>query len=143
MAATGAILVGLVLRPILLGPQPLPESLRHNPDDEKRVMRRFTARMSVIDYGGQFLFLFGMGLIILGLTWGGASYPWGDAHVIAPLVVGSVLVILFGFWEYLMVPGRYLARKFPLQKPTIPWDLLAQRNMGLLFYINLATGMGM
>jgi len=43
----------------------------------------------------------------------------------------------------LMAPGRYLSRKLPLQRPTIPWELLTQRNMALLFYINFATGMAM
>lgn len=42
-----------------------------------------------------------------------------------------------------MVPGRFVARRFPLQRPTIPWSLFAQRNMGLLFYINFAAGMAM
>lgn len=144
VAVAGAVLVLIILRPILLGPQPLPEQFRNQQYDGStdRLVRRFTARMSAIDYGGQSLFLFGMGLIILALTWGGASYSWGDAHVVVPLVLGSLLTCGFVGWEYLMAPGRYIARKFPLQKPTIPWVLLAQRNMALLFYINFATGMG-
>lgn len=145
VAAAGAILVMIVLRPVLLGPQPLPEQFRNRNGgrDADQAIRRFTARMSAIDYGGQFLFLFGMGLIILALTWGGASYPWDDAHVVTSLVLGTIMISGFLYWEYLMVPGRYLARKLPLQKPTIPWELLSQQNMGLLFFVNFATGMAM
>ena len=84
-----------------------------------------------------------MSLLILALTWGGADYTWHSAHVLAPLIIGIILTLCFVFWEYMMVPGRRIARKFPLQHPTIPWNLLAQRNMGLLSYINFATGMGM
>ena len=64
----------VILRPILLGPQPLPDDLQRDQDDGNRAIRRFTARMSTTDYGGQLLFLFGMALIILALTWGGARY---------------------------------------------------------------------
>jgi MFS family permease len=145
VAVAGALLVMLILRPVLLGPQPLPADFqnRQSDGDGARVMRRFKARMSSIDYGGQLLFLFGVGLVILALTWGGASYGWSDIHVLVPLVLGSLLTCGFMWWEYLMTPGKYLARKLPLQKPSIPWELLGQRNMGLLFYINFATGMGM
>ena len=82
-------------------------------------------------------------LIILALTWGGATYSWSDAHIIAPLVIGGILFCGFIGWQGLMTPGRYLSRKFPRQKATIPWKLLSERNMFLLFYINFATGMGM
>lgn len=41
-----------------------------------------------------------------------------------------------------MAPERYLFHKSPTRRPTIPWQLLSQRNMAVLFYINFATGMG-
>jgi hypothetical protein len=91
---------------------------------------------------GQIFFLFGLGLLVLGLTWGGASYPWHDARVVTTLVAGSILSVCFIIWQYLMAPGKYVSRKFPLQRPVLPWVLLSQRNMYLLFYINFATGMG-
>jgi MFS family permease len=143
VAVIAVILVFFVLRPELLGPQPLPELLRQDSGQEQaHSAHTFMARLSTIDFGGQFLFLFGMGLLILALTWGGASYKWNDAHVLAPLILGTILAVGFIGWQYMMAPSRYLARKFPVQRPTIPWTLLAQRNMGLLFYINFATGMG-
>src|ERR1700689_5132258 len=43
----------------------------------------FLAKLSIMDYGGMFLFFFGAGLIILGLTWGGATYPWKSVAVLA------------------------------------------------------------
>jgi MFS family permease len=141
VAAIGVVLVFVVLRPQLLGPQPLPELLTQ--DGEQGRSQKLKAQLSTIDFGGQILFLFGLGLLVLSLTWGGGKYPWHDSHVVAPLVIGSALSIGFVVWQYLMAPGRYLSRKLPVQRPTLPWKLLAQRNMYLLFYINFATGMGM
>ena len=140
VGALGMCLVFLVLRPQLLGPQPLPELLGR--DNELRGFRKFKAQLSTIDFFGQILFLFGMGLLVLGLTWGGARYRWNDVRVVSTITIGSVLSICFVVWQYLMAPGRYLSRKFPFERPTLPWKLLAQRNMYLLFFINFATGMG-
>ena len=143
VAVLGVILVVLVLRSELLGPQPLPELLRQDGGQgQENSTQTFVTRLSTIDYGGQLLFLFGMGLLILALTWGGASYKWDNPHVLVPLILGVILTSCFICWQYMMAPARFLARKFPVQRPTIPWRLLSQRNMSLLFYINFATGMG-
>lgn len=139
----GIILVFIILRPELLGPQPLPELLAVTERSEQgELMQKFKARIATIDFGGQFLFLFGMGLLILALTWAGADYPWGSVQVIVPLALGLILTMGFILWQYMMVPGRVIARKLPFQRPTIPWEMIRQRNMGLLFYINFACGMG-
>lgn len=54
-----------------------------------------------IDFVGGFLITMGMLLFLIGLNWGGQQYSWDSAHVIAFLVVGGVLIIAFGFWEWL------------------------------------------
>ena len=140
VAVVGILLVFFVLRPELLGPQPLPELLAQ--DGEQGRVQKLKAQLSTIDFGGQLCFLFGLGLLVLGLTWGGGKYAWHDVQVVAPLIIGSILSVCFVIWQYLMSPGHYLSRKLPIQRPTLPWKLLAQRNMYLLFYINFATGMG-
>ncbi|CAK7245883.1 MAG: hypothetical protein STHCBS139747_007488 [Sporothrix thermara] len=40
------------------------------------------------DYIGMFLYLAGLLLFILGLSWGGTIYPWKSAGVIAPIIIG-------------------------------------------------------
>lgn len=45
------------------------------------------------------------------MQWGGYQYPWGSAHVLAPLILGAVMLIAFMFWEaygakYPMFPKR-------------------------------------
>ncbi|KAE9365949.1 MFS general substrate transporter [Stipitochalara longipes BDJ] len=139
LAVVGLVLAHFVLRPVLLGPQ----KITRTDDSTEEVSQTFSARLNTLDFGGQFLFIFGMGLFVLALTWAGAYYPWEDVKVIAPLVVGSILIFFFLCWEYLMLPGHFLARRAPTRRPMIPLNLLFTRNAGLLVYINLITGMAM
>lgn len=48
-----------------------------------------------LDYVGMFLFISGSLLFLMGLSWGGSSYPWDSAHVIATIVVGFCLCVAF------------------------------------------------
>lgn len=100
-------------------------------------------KLSIIDYGGMLLFFFGAGLMILGLTWGGVTYPWKSTSVLAPLIIGCVLFLLFFIYEYFMAPGRILSRIFPSQDPMIPLSLFRVRDMSLLAYLNFSTGMAL
>ncbi|KAF7537544.1 hypothetical protein G7Z17_g12829 [Cylindrodendrum hubeiense] len=140
VAVVALAVIFFFLRKELLGPQPIPE-LDETVETGRRT--KFTARVKTIDVGGQILFILGFGLIILALTWGGATYPWGSAAVIAPLIIGFIFVGGFIYWEYLLAPGNYLAKKMPWQRAMIPWVLLSNRDILLLFYCECATGMGM
>ncbi|KAK1753190.1 major facilitator superfamily domain, general substrate transporter [Echria macrotheca] len=148
VAAVAIVLVVVLLRKELLGPQPLPE-LEETESGRKRLRGtetrrgRFFLRLSTVDFGGQVLFLFGVGLVVLALTWGGGVYAWDSAAVVAPLVVGFVLTAAWLLYEYEMVPGRIMARVFPIQRAMMPWNLLVQRDIGLLFYINFSIGVAM
>lgn len=51
-----------------------------------------------LDYGGIVLYGAGQLLLLLGLAWGGAAYSWTSAHVLATLIIGIVLLILFGLY---------------------------------------------
>jgi hypothetical protein len=51
-----------------------------------------------IDYLGAFLFIGGAVPFLMGIVWAGV-YNSTDAHVVAPLVVGAVLLICFALWE--------------------------------------------
>jgi MFS family permease len=140
IAVLAIILVQLILRKDLLGPQPLPQiegrdvSTRHG---------RFLLRIATIDYGGQMLFLWGLGLLILALTWAGGTYAWDSATVLVPLVIGTILTISWFIYEFSMSPPHLMSRIFPFQRAMIPWELLSQRDIGLLFFINFASGMAM
>lgn len=137
----GLVLAHFILRPELLGPQKI--TLPDESVSGSTLPQTFTARLSTIDFGGQFLFLFGMGLLVLALTWAGSYYPWSSVKILAPLIFGIVLLIAFVAWEYLMLPGNLLSNRAPTRKAMIPIKLVLRRNVGLLLYINLVTGMAM
>ena len=129
------LLIFIVLRKELLSPQPLA-----NLEEHSGRRARFAQRILTVDAGGQLLFLFGFGLIILAFTWAGATYRWNSAAVLTPLCAGVALVLLFAYWEYLMAPGNVLAKRWPYRRAMVPWKLIATRDIGLLFYITMATG---
>ncbi|KAJ5143909.1 uncharacterized protein N7515_002696 [Penicillium bovifimosum] len=137
IAVVAMLVVAIVLRKELQGPQPIPEHERGRTSTRSG---RLLARISTIDYGGQMLFLWGFGLLILALTWAGGTYSWTSAAVLVPMVIGAVLAIAWLVYEWLMVPGSVMARLLPRQKAMMPWELLQQRDIGLLFVINFTVG---
>lgn len=154
VAALAMVLVVMVLRKELLGPQPLPELAGEHADDaaasssSRRQRRgRLWVRLSTIDFIGQMLFLFGLGLLILALTWAGngesGTYKWSSVQVVAPLVVGAVLTVGWFVYEYSMVPGRVMSRVFPRQRAMMPWALFQNKEISILFLVNFCLGMCM
>lgn len=138
--ATVALIVNFfLLRKELLGPQPIPE-LDETAETGRR--SRFVSRLKTLDVGGQALFVIGFGLIVLGLTWGGATYSWASAAVITPLVLGTIITGGFFYWESSLAPGMPLARRLPWQKPMIPLEIIKNRDILLLFYTEVTSGMG-
>ncbi|KAK4204501.1 major facilitator superfamily domain-containing protein [Triangularia verruculosa] len=110
---------------------------------EEGRLGRLRRRLGTIDYGGQILFLLGMGLLILGLTWAGAEYTWDSVAVIVPLVVGGMLTIGWVGHQWAMAPDGKLAKVFPRQRAMMPWELLAHKDIGLLLFINSTVGAAM
>ncbi|KAH7321055.1 major facilitator superfamily domain-containing protein [Stachybotrys elegans] len=140
IAVLGLIVIFFLIRKELLGPQPIPDV-----DDVAQTGRRarLATRLSTIDVGGQLLFLFSFGLVILGLTWGGATYGWNSPAVITPLAVGLVLIGCFLAWERSLASQRFLSRALPQQKAMIPWPLLTNRDIGIIFFTETTTGICM
>jgi hypothetical protein len=99
--------------------------------------------LATIDWPGVILFVFGIGLIILAIQWGGTMFKWASVAVIVPLVIGSVLVVVFFVHEYLLGPGRLTSRFFPRQIAMIPSILFKKKDMSLIMIINFATGVSL
>ncbi|KAF7308181.1 Iron permease [Mycena chlorophos] len=78
------------------------------------------SKLAQVDWIGNLLVVFGSGLVIIGLTWGGSAYAWNSAHVLATLIIGFVLLIVFGLYEAFLV-------KAPV-RPTTPGDILGNRT---------------
>ncbi|PGH06906.1 hypothetical protein GX51_02151 [Blastomyces parvus] len=96
--------------------------------------------LATIDFGGTVLFILGIGLIILGTSWGGATYPWASAAVLVPMISGSILFLLFFIYEYYLEPGRVLSRVFPQQTPIVPFPMFKVKDTSLLAILEFATG---
>ncbi|RAL14138.1 trichothecene efflux pump [Aspergillus homomorphus CBS 101889] len=86
--------------------------------DRKRGSQSRLDGLKKFDIIGFVLYAGGIVLILLGLSWGGTSYAWDSAHVVAVLVIGFVSVIAFVIYEIYA----------PLEQPLLPMSLL--RNPG-------------
>lgn len=73
-----------------------------------------------LDYVGYALLIVGVILFLLGLIWGGNTYPWKSGQVIGPLVAGVLVLVLLGIWEWkgkkdgIFHHGLFQDRNFPL-----------------------------
>ncbi|KAF1930662.1 MFS general substrate transporter [Didymella exigua CBS 183.55] len=103
----------------------------------------YIAGLLSIDWLGVILFIVGIGLIILAVQWGGTQYAWNSAAIIAPIVVGSILIIAFFAHEYLLGPERFTARLLPRQVPMIPSTLFRKKDTTLLMIINFSAGISL
>ncbi|KAK8037680.1 hypothetical protein PG991_001026 [Apiospora marii] len=69
-----------------------------------------------MDILGLVMFLGAICSVLLALTWGGQTYPWSDARIIALFVVFGVLTPSFCYWlvrrgELALIPVRVLKRR--------------------------------
>lgn len=65
---------------------------------------------STLDFGGIVLFLSGLTLFLLGISWGGQQYPWADGRVIGAIVGGFALLcgfVLYGLCPFHCSVSRY------------------------------------
>lgn len=99
--------------------------------------------LATLDIFGTILFIFGVGLVILGTAWAGSTYAWSSSEVVVPIAVGGVCFILFFVYEALLEPGRVFARIFPKQTPMLPYSIFSRRDMLWLAILQFAAGGGM
>ncbi|KAJ5663095.1 hypothetical protein N7507_003826 [Penicillium longicatenatum] len=86
--------------------------------------------ISRIDFVGGFLSITGLIVFLAGLQWGGYMYPWSSAHVLAPLIIGFLLLVAFAFWE--IYGAKY---------PIFPTRLKQEpRTLGLTLVITCISG---
>ncbi|KZP23294.1 MFS general substrate transporter [Athelia psychrophila] len=75
------------------------------------------AKVRRMDWLGNLVFIPSITLLILALVWGGQSYAWADAHVLAPLLLGA-----------LGLAAWFVLEKHVVAHPTVPFALLANRT---------------
>ena len=110
----------------------------------KRVSRlsSLLPALGTIDIIGTILFVFGVGLIILGTSWGGSTYPWSSRQVLARLIVGGVCFALFFVYEYLLEPDGFFGRLFSKQTPMLPFSIFRRMDTLWLAVLQFAAGAG-
>ncbi|KAJ5557231.1 hypothetical protein N7494_001146 [Penicillium frequentans] len=83
-----------------------------------------------IDFVGGFLSITGLIIFLAGLQWGGYMYAWSSVHVLAPLIIGFLLLVAFAFWE--IYGAKY---------PIFPTRLKQEpRTLGLTLVITCISG---
>lgn len=83
-------------------------------------LRGLKAFIDDIDAGGLFLIAAGFILILLPLTlYVRAPDGWNTGYIIAMFVVGGVLIVSIGFWEWLVAPKPVIRRRYIFNKNVI------------------------
>ncbi|KAF4954933.1 hypothetical protein FGADI_4933 [Fusarium gaditjirri] len=80
-----------------------------------------------LDWVGMSLFTAGCVLLLIGLSWGGTTYPWESTEVLCTLVIG--IMTLAGFFVY--------EAYFCSVKPLIPSSVF--KNIGFVAVVTCAT----
>ncbi|KAJ0420244.1 major facilitator superfamily domain-containing protein [Aspergillus carlsbadensis] len=110
----------------------------------KSRLRSFLSALATLDIVGTILFIFGVGLIILGTAWGGSTYPWVSGQVLAPLIVGAVCFFSFFGYEYLLESEKLSAISIlAKQKPMLPYSMFKRLDTLWLAILQFAAGAAM
>jgi MFS family permease len=66
-------------------------SMLHTKHSKKSILKMF-------DIGGLVLFTAGLVIFLIGISWGGTSYPWKSGRVIGTIVGGAMMLVVFVFY---------------------------------------------
>ncbi|KAI0701971.1 iron permease [Cytidiella melzeri] len=88
------------------------------------------SKVKRVDWFGNLIVIAGTTLAVTGLTFGGGRFAWSSAEVLAPLIIGLALIVVFLYYEG-VVP----------KEPTIPWEILSNRTTVGAYIATLIQGM--
>ena len=106
-------------------------------------------KLAVVDWEGLVTFLLGCVCIILALSWGGATYPWGSPQIVVLLVLGFLFFILFLFIEHGMKENGWLKRWaaakgegkwLKARRAMIPLHLFDSKDVSILAFVSFSGG---
>lgn len=117
--------IGIILSGITMV---LYQFLYHPPTFEQlHVGKTRMQQTKELDWVGIFLYVAGCVLFLVGLSWGGTSYPWKSAEVLCTLIIGIFTVA--GFFVY----EGFFCRVQPLMPPRV------FKNLGFVAVVACAT----
>ncbi|KAJ1848033.1 hypothetical protein LPJ70_001229 [Coemansia sp. RSA 2708] len=92
----------------------------------------FWQKLKKIDVLGSLVLVGAVVMLLLGLTWGGKTFPWKSARVICLLVFGVIMLGVFMLIEWKVAAD-----------PTVPMHLFRNRNVSLSVLGQFFLGVGM
>jgi Fungal trichothecene efflux pump (TRI12) len=95
-------------------------------------------QLKTLDYVGIFLYTAGLVLFLIGLNWGGSSYPWTSAQVLCTIIIGMLVLVIFGFWEaYTKIDYPFMPMRLFLN---IKYDaIVACASIGNMVYASMTV----
>ncbi|KAL1410653.1 hypothetical protein Q8F55_004672 [Vanrija albida] len=102
----------------------------------KPVQGSVREKLAKLDYYGSLLTLAWAVLVLLALSWAGTLYPWASAAVVAPLVLGCALLVVFVVVEARFVPLP-LIPMYIFRNKTVAASMATTFCNGAAFYATL------
>jgi hypothetical protein len=78
-----------------------------------------TELLGTVDFFGIFVWTSGVVCLVLALSWGGTTYPWKSATIIALLCVAGVLLVVFALFEHQFAKNPIIPRGIFSNRSTI------------------------
>lgn len=100
-----------------------------NPKKEKTTL---SEKLHQLDPIGTALFLPSVVCLLLALQWGGTTYPWGNARIIALLVLSAVLFAAFA-----------AVQSWKKETATVPPRIMKRRAVGAAMWLAFSNGSSM
>ncbi|KAH9211560.1 major facilitator superfamily domain-containing protein [Leptodontidium sp. 2 PMI_412] len=76
-------------------------ALYYNPPPrELEVSLTNAQKLRQLDWIGYLLCAPGLVLFSIALSWSRNPYPWTDAHILSPFIIGVIMMIIFGVYEW-------------------------------------------
>jgi MFS family permease len=91
-------------------------------------------KLAKLDWIGYVLLAAGLVLFCMGLSWSQNPYPWTDAHVLAPFIIGIVLTLALIGYETVAKKDGMLHHDLFNRGRNFPIALFAVFVEGLVFY---------
>jgi MFS family permease len=86
--------------------------------------------LAKVDFIGIILFTGSIATLVIGLTWGGVTYPWDSGRIIAVLTVGCIGLLCFGMYE-----------RFGTKEGILDHRMFYTRNFPILLFVCIIDGM--
>ncbi|KAI5956376.1 hypothetical protein KGF54_000851 [Candida jiufengensis] len=102
-----------------------------------KISGNFREKINKIDFVGTFFLTSGLILVLLALTFGGIEFAWNSPAIICLFVIGGVLLICFGIWNFRYSQNQIIYTEF-IKSPAIMMAVIsAAFNFG--FFISNLT----